>query len=327
MKNLSTKYLGLELKNPVVVGSCGLTHSADKIKELADNGAAAVVLKSLFEEQIQAEFSSNLDSYATDYPGAVDYVREYTRSREIQEYLDLIHDVKKAVDIPVIGSIHCIYGDEWVAFAGQMEEAGADALELNISLLPSDLRLTSEESEKRFFEIIDRVGEKVTLPTALKISHFSASLANFIAKLSWHEKVSGLVLFNRFYMPDIDIDQISLKSSNVLSSPEEISTSLRWIALMSGRIEKDLAASTGVHDHVGLVKQLLAGAAAVQVVSTLYNNGASQIRNMLEGLENWMEEKSFDSLDDFRGRLSYKEVDDPAVFERIQFMKYYAGLS
>lgn len=167
-----------------------------------------------------------------------------------------------------------------------MQEEGADALELNISLLPSNPRITSEENEKRYFEILSNVGEKVSIPIALKMSHYSASLANLISKLSWNDNVSGLVLFNRYYTPDIDIDPLTVKSSNVLSTPEEICGSLRWIALMSGIIEKDLVASTGIHDR-----------------------------------------KSFGSLEEFRGKLSYGHSDNADVFERTQFMKYYGGLS
>ncbi|MCP3889011.1 MAG: dihydroorotate dehydrogenase-like protein [Desulfobulbaceae bacterium] len=327
MKDLSTKYLGLDLKNPLIVGSCGLTNSVEKIKELAEAGAGAVVLKSLFEEQIQGEFSSNLESYNTDYPGATDYIREFTRGNELDTYLKLISEAKKEVDIPVIASINCVSGAEWTSFAKSIEAEGADALELNVSLLPSDPKLTCEQSEKRYAEIVDTVSGIVSIPIALKMSHYSASLANLIQKLSWTTKVSGFVLFNRYYTPDIDIDKMELGVADVFSSPAEGSGTLRWIALMSDLIEKDLAASTGVHDAEGVIKQLLAGADVVQVVSTLYKNGPEQLGTILAGLEQWMDDKGFDSVGQFRGKLSYKSVDEPAVFERTQFMKYFAGLS
>jgi dihydroorotate dehydrogenase (fumarate) len=327
MKDLSTKYLGLDLKNPLIVGSCGFTNSVDKIKELADNNAGAVVLKSLFEEQIQAELSANLENYNADYPGATDYIREYTRGNEVDNYLQLISGAKKAVDIPVIASINCVSASEWVSFAKSLEQEGADGIELNISLLPSNPKMTSEENEKKYIEIIGGVSEMVSIPLALKMSHYSASLANLIQKLSWTDKVSGFVLFNRYYSPDIDIDKMVVKSSNVLSSPLEGTGPLRWIALMSGLIEKDLVASTGIHDSEGFIKQILAGATAVQVVSTIYKNGAGQIGTILKGLEEWMEFNSFAKLADFRGKLSYEKATEPAVFERTQFMKYYGGLS
>lgn len=327
MNDLSTKYLGLELKNPIIIGSCGFTHSVGKIKELADHGAGAVVLKSLFEEQIQAELSANLDNYNADYPGATDYIREYTRGNEVEEYLELIAGAKKAVDIPVIASINCVSASEWISFAKSIEQQGADAIELNISLLPSDPKMTSGDNEKKYLDIISAVSDMVAIPLTLKMSHYSASLANLIVKLSWTDKVAGFVLFNRYYSPDIDIDKMVVKSAEILSTPAEIYGPLRWIALMSGLIDKDLVASTGVHDSDGLIKQLLAGAAAVQIVSTVYKNGAGQIGTILQGLEAWMERKSFSRLADFRGTLNYAQATEPAVFERTQFMKYYGGLS
>ncbi len=327
MKDLSTKYLGLDLKNPLIVGSCGFTSSVDKIKELADNNAAAVVLKSLFEEQIQVELTANLESYTADYPGATDYIREYTRGNEVGKYLKLISDAKKNVEIPVIASINCVSAHEWVSFARSLEQEGADAIELNISLLPSNPKMTSGENEKKYIEIISAVSEMVSIPLTLKMSYYSASLANLIQKLSRTDKISGFVLFNRYYSPDIDINKMTVKSADVLSRPAEGSGPLRWIALMYGLIEKDLIASTGIHDSEGVVKQILVGATAVQIVSTLYRNGAGQIATILKGLEEWMEEKSFSSLADFRGKLSYEKAADPAVFERTQFMKYYGGLS
>ncbi len=327
MKDLSIKYLGLNLKTPLIVGACGLTNSVDKIRKFAEAGAGAVVLKSLFEEQIQAECSANMEGYNADYPGAGDYIREYTRGNEVDAYLKLIKDVKKETDIPVIASVNCVSDAEWTSFAKSIEEAGADALELNVSLLPSDPKLTSEQSEKRYGDIINAVSGQIKIPLALKMSSYSASLANLIQKLSWTNKVSGFVLFNRYYMPDIDIHKMEVTTADVLSAPAEGTGPLRWIALMSGLVETDLAASTGVHDAEGVIKQILAGAAAVQIVSTVYKNGAKQIGEILEGLENWMDEKKFDTIADFKGRLSYKNVDEPAVFERTQFMKYFAGIS
>jgi len=327
MNDLSTKYLGLDLKNPLIVGSCGFTNSVDKIKELADHNAAAVVLKSLFEEQIQAELSANLESYTADYPEAMDYIRAYTRGNEVESYLKLIAGAKKAVDIPVIASINCVSASEWVSFAKSVEQEGADAIELNVSLLPSDPKMTSAENEKKYLEIIDSVSSMVSIPLTLKMSRYSASLANLIKKLALTNKIAGFVLFNRYYSPDIDVEKMVVKSTDVLSSPSEGCGPLRWIALMSGQIDKDLVAATGIHDSEGVIKQLLAGATAVQIVSTLYKNGFAQIPAMLKGLDEWMTKKSFTELAQFRGQLSYEKAKNPAVFERTQFMKYYGGLS
>ena len=327
MNDLSTKYLGLDLKNPLIVGSCGFTSSVDRIKELADHNAAAVVLKSLFEEQIQAELSANLESYTADYPEAMDYIRAYTRGNEVESYLKLIAGAKKAVDIPVIASINCVSASEWVSFAKSVEQEGADAIELNVSLLPSDPRMTSAENEKKYLEIIDSVSSMVSIPLTLKMSRYSASLANLIKKLALTNKIAGFVLFNRYYSPDIDVEKMVVKSTDVLSSPSEGCGPLRWIALMSGQIDKDLVAATGIHDSEGVIKQLLAGATAVQIVSALYKHGFAQIPAMLKGLDEWMTRKSFTELTQFRGQLSYEKAKNPAVFERTQFMKYYGGLS
>ncbi|MFT5729895.1 MAG: dihydroorotate dehydrogenase (fumarate) [Desulforhopalus sp.] len=327
MKDLSTTYLGLDLKNPLIVGSCGLTNSVKKIGELAESGAGAVVLKSLFEEQILADLSANLESYSTDYPGATDYVREYTRGNEVDTYLKLIAGAKKKVDIPVIASVNCVSAKEWTSFAKSVENEGADAIELNVSLLPSNPKVTSAQNEQQYLDVVSSVTEMVSIPVALKMSHYSASLAHLIQKLSWTDKIAGFVLFNRFYSPDIDIDKMVVKSSEMLSTPAEGTLPLRWIALLSGIVEKDLVASTGVHDSEGVVKQLLAGATAVQVVSTVYKNGMGQLGTILEGLEQWMDQKSYNTLEDFRGKLSFDKVEDPAVFERTQFMKYYGGMS
>lgn len=327
MNDFSTTYLGLKLDNPIIVGSCGFTNSVTKIKELADHQAGAIVLKSLFEEQIKAEFSANLESYNSEYPGADDYIREYTRGNEVDTYLKLIAEAKKAVKVPIIASINCVSAAEWVDFAKSVEGQGADAIELNISLLPSNPRLTSVDYEKQYFDIVNKVADLISIPLALKISTYSAALANLIQRLSWLKKIGGFVLFNRYYTPDIDIDKLVVTSSDVLSSAGEAGTTLRWIALMSGHVDKDLVAGTGIHDGEGLIKQLLAGATAVQVVSTIYKNGAARIPAMLATLDQWMTEKSFTKLEDFRGKLSYEKAVDAAVFERTQFMKYYGGIS
>ncbi len=327
MKDLTTKYLGLTLKNPLIVGSCGLTGSTPKILELADAGAGAVVLKSLFEEQIEAELQQNLDDYQTDYPDAYDYVKQYTRDSAVTDYLDMIRDVKKQVDIPVIASLNCVTAEEWTTFAGRFEKAGADALEINISLLPSNPKLECADYEQVYFDVINKVSSVVSIPIALKMSSYSSSLASLVSRLFWTGKVGGFVLFNRYYQPDINIDKMELTSASVFSQKTDISLPLRWIALLSGIIESDFAASTGVHDSDGFVKMLLAGATTVQVVSTLYDNGPQQAGAIIDGLQTWMDTKSFSSVNDFRGRLSYRFEDDQSAFERIQFMKHYSGIA
>ena len=326
MADLSTEYMGMKLKNPVIAGSSGLTNSVKGIKELEENGAGAAVLKSIFEEEIAFEYEDilkeaeskgyNLDQF--------DYYDYKIKEDNLDKYTGLIKECKKNVSIPVIASVNCVYSHEWLAFASQLEKAGADALELNMFFLPSDFERTSEEKEKAYFQIIEQVQKTVSLPIALKISYYFSNLGPMIQKLS-KTGVAGLVLFNRFFSPDFDIDNFEVKSSNIFSHPSDLSISLRWISIMAERVNCDLAASTGVHDGVALIKQLLAGADAVQVASTLYQNGKGQIGEMLKTLEDWMAGKGYETLSDFRGKMSQAKSSNPAAYERVQFMKYFGG--
>jgi dihydroorotate dehydrogenase (fumarate) len=328
MASLATRYMGLELRNPVIVGSSGLTHSVENVIELEKNGAGAVVLKSLFEEQIRYEINKTMnqaDSIDSYYPEAQDYISNYSRMHHVDNYLKLISDCKKAVSIPVTASINCVSAEEWTAFAKRIEEAGADALELNVFILPADPNFSGEQNEKVYFDIIDEVKKEVTIPIALKISYHFSGLAKTALKLSW-AGAKGMVLFNRFYSPDINVENLKVVPSNVFSTPEEISISLRWVAMLSDRLYCDIAASTGVHDGKGVVKQLLAGAKAVQIATTLYKNGFGRIGEMLTYLENWMDKNNFKTTEEFIGKLSLKKTENPAAWERVQFMKHFAGI-
>jgi dihydroorotate dehydrogenase (fumarate) len=327
MADLTTQYLGLKLSNPIIAGSCGLTGSFSKVKELVEAGAGAVVLKSLFEEQIEIELKQNLDTYQTDYPDAYDYVKEYTRDSAVSEYLELIRTAKQSFSVPIIASLNCVTAAEWTTFAKRFQDAGADALEINISLLPSNPRKACADYEQIYFDVLRKVTQDLSIPVALKMSSYSSSLANLVSRLAWTEKVAGFVLFNRYYRADIDINTMQMCSGAVFSTPSEISRPLRWIALLSDLVDSDFAGSTGVHDAEGVVKMLLAGAKAVQVVSALYQDGADKIAELVEGTAQWMADKNFSSIDQFRGRLSYKLGDDQSSFERIQFMKHFSGIS
>jgi len=323
--DLSTTYLGLDLKNPVIAGSSGLTDSPDKIADLEKNGAAAVVLKSLFEEEIFFEYESVLrDAENTGYNmEQFDYYDFVLRKKTVDAYLNLITEAKNRVSIPVIASVNCVYSHEWTTFAYKIQDAGADAVELNMFFLPSDMSRTSREMEARYLDVIQALKEEVTIPVAVKISYHFSSLGGMIKQIS-DIGVEGMVLFNRFFNPDINVEKQEIKPSFVFSAPSDIALSLRWIALMARRVDCDLAASTGVHDGDAVIKQLLAGAQAVQVVSALYKNRRETIPAMLERLRGWMTDKGYASLPDFRGKLSYAKADDPAVLERVQFMQYYA---
>jgi dihydroorotate dehydrogenase (fumarate) len=325
MVDLKTNYLGLSLKNPLIIGSSGLTDSAEKIKKLEENGAAAVVLKSIFEEEITLEYEKvvaeeSSKRYKDEF---LDYLDYRIKEENISKYVELISAAKKAVDIPIIASVNCSSKHEWTNFAKEIEAAGADALEVNLFILPSNLEKTPEENEKLYFEIVEKLKEKIKIPVALKISYYFSNLALMIKKLS-ESGIEGLVLFNRFYSPDFDINNMNLTSSNVLSQPEELAISLRWIAIMSGRVSCDLAASTGVHSGEAVIKQLLAGANAVQIVSTVYNNGPEKIQNILKDIKKWMIAQNFTTIDDFRGKMSQSSSGNPSVYERVQFMKYFS---
>ncbi len=326
MKNLKTNYMGLELKNPLIIGSSGLTNSVKMIKKLAENGAGAIVLKSLFEEQILAEMSSSSNQDYHDYPEAHDYAQFYTKEKNISDYLKLIEEAGQAVDIPIIASINCVDDTEWISFAKRIETAGADALELNVAILPSNPEVKGEDNEKIYFSILEKVKAQINIPIALKMSYYSSHLANLVQQLSYTGNADAFVLFNRYYRPDIDIDKMKITSSDTFSSPSDIAISLRWVALLSGNIEKDIAASTGVHDGKGVIKQILAGAKAVQMTSAIYKNGPEHIKTVLQDIEKWMDEKNFNSLDDFRSKLSFEKANNPAIYERTQFMKYYASV-
>jgi len=324
--NLETRYMGMKLGNPVIVGSCGLTGSVRGVQELEEHGAGAVVLKSLFEEEIVHEMRDALREAAgrgldLDPLDAYDY---QIKGDNLARYTGLIQGCKKAVSIPVIASVNCTCSHEWVQYARQMEQAGADALELNMFFLPTDFSRSAQDKEKAYFDIVQRVTAAISVPVALKISPYFADLGPMIRKLS-NTGVSALVLFNRFYHPDFDIENFRVLPTHVLSHPEDLPLSLRWIAIMSGRVRCDLAASTGVHDGKALVKQLLAGAAAVQVVSTLYRNGKGQLRTLRVELEDWMRRHGYESIAPFRGKMSQGESGNPALYERVQFMKYFGG--
>jgi dihydroorotate dehydrogenase (fumarate) len=324
MADLSTDYLGITLRNPVVIGSSGLTSSVENIKKLEQSGAGAVVLKSIFEEEIAFEYDDMLKEAAEGGYNLdqFDYYDFQIKGDKIDNYIKLIEESKKNVSIPVIPSINCIYSYEWTFFAKQLQEVGADALELNMFFLPSDFDRTSEEKERAYFEIIEKIQKTVSIPIALKISYYFSNLGQMIQKLS-NTGISGLVLFNRFYSPDFNIDNFEVTSTNVLSSPSELPLSLRWIAIMAERANCDLAASTGVHDGTGVIKQILAGANAVQVVSAIYKNGMGYIQEMLKTVEEWMEKNGYNSLSEFRGKMSQAKSINPAAYERVQFMKYF----
>ncbi len=326
MADLTTTYLGLKLKNPIIAASSGLTEHLKSIKELEKNGAAAIVLKSIFEEEITHEYEALVKEADTLGYNAehMDYFDYQIREKNITRYIQLIKEAKAEVSIPIIASINCFSTHEWEYFALNCEKAGADALEINMFILPSDITIESNLVENKYVQIIEKVRNKINIPIALKISPYFSNLGTMIQKLS-KSGIQGLVLFNRFFSPDFDIDKLELTSSFVFSNPDDIALSLRWVSIMSKRIDCDIVASTGIHDGEGVIKQILAGATAVQLASVLYKNGTTIINDMLITLEDWMDKKGYKNLDECRGLLSQSESTDPALYERVQFMRYFSG--
>ncbi len=323
MADISTEFVGLKLRNPLIVSSSGLTDAVEKIKGLERAGAGAVVLKSLFEEQIL--FEAGHLSASSDYPEADDYIRHYTRSNSVDKYLDLIEQASSAVTIPVIASINCVSASEWTDFAVKIEEAGASALELNVYFLPAGKDAGSQVYERLYLDIAEKIKRKINIPVVMKLGMHFTHLVNLV-DLLYHRGVDGVVLFNRFYSPDINIKDLKMISAEVFSSPADLRYSLRWVAIVSAMVEQvHIAGSTGVHDGQALVKQILAGARAVQVCSAIYKHGPEIIQAMLDDLNTWMVQKDFTDLDAFRGHMNYKNLPEPQVYERSQFMKYFSS--
>jgi dihydroorotate dehydrogenase (fumarate) len=323
MENLATKYLGLTLTSPLIVSSSRLTSTIGQLKEAEENGAGAVVLKSLFEEQINHHIHSVRSS--TDYPEADDYLSNYIQSNSVENYLDLIRNAKKNLSIPVIPSINCYTSHGWTGFAKNIAEAGADAIEINVFYMPIDRKKSSAESEKLYFDLIESLKKTVKIPIVLKIGYRFSNILYMIDQF-YIRGVQGVVMFNRFYEPDIDINKMEVIPAAILSQENERRYVLRWIGMASAqKIKIDISASTGVHTGQDAVKYLLAGANTVQVCSALYNKGIPFIKTMNKQISDWMTDKGFKKVDDFRGKLNYLNYEKPAVFERTQFMKYFSS--
>lgn len=327
--DISTRYMGLDLSSPLIASSSGITDNVDNLERLQSFGIGAVVLKSLFEEEIVAEIErqrQQMERPGYTFPETADMADYIDSENGVANYLELIRESKKVLGIPVIASINCTSAQKWTYFAKMIEEEGADAIELNIFRMPSDLDVESAaEFERVYYEIIELVLEQVSIPVSVKVSYFFTLLSRTLKNLS-ETGIKGLVLFNRFFNPDYDLETLQIVPTNVLSTPADLAISLKWIAMMRGRVGCDLAASTGVHDGDALIKQLLAGADAVQIASTLYHNGFDTVASMNQRLHDWMAERDFTSIDDFRGMLSQSKVANPAAYERVQFVKNFRAM-
>ncbi|MBI4759653.1 MAG: dihydroorotate dehydrogenase-like protein [Chloroflexota bacterium] len=324
MTDLSTTYLGLPLKNPLVASASPLSKKIERAKRLEEAGIAAIVMYSLFEEQIIHE-SLELDHYlnrgSESFAEALSYLPDgglYGISPE--KYLNHLAGLKKALSIPVIGSLNGVSKGGWTNYARKIEEAGADALELNLYFIPTELDMTSSDIENMQVELVAEVKSAIKIPLAVKISPFVTALPNFAKRLV-EAGANGLVLFNRFYQPDFDLDELEIRHSLDLSTSAELRLPLRWISILYGKVNADFALTSGVHTHEDVLKAMMAGAKVAMMASNLLHNGEQVVGLMLNDLEAWMKEREYESIRQMQGSMSQKSVKEPAAFERANYMK------
>ena len=322
--DITTTYLGLKLKSPIVSSAGPLSEKISNIREMEDAGAGAVVLYSIFEEQIeheQLELHHHTSLHSESFAEATSYLPEpFEFKLGPDEYLNHIRKAKEAVDIPIIASLNGKSIGGWTDYAKKMEQAGADALELNIYLLPTDGKKSGSEIEKTYIEIVKAVKSNVKIPFAVKMHPFFSSTSYMATELS-NAGASGLVMFNRFYQPDIDLETLDVVPNVILSTPMAMRLPLRWIAMLYGKVNADLAATSGIYSAEDVLKMVMAGAKVTQMLSALLKFGIGHIADVTTNLKAWMEEKEYESIEQMRGSMSYMNVDDPAKFERANYMK------
>ncbi|MBR4739434.1 MAG: dihydroorotate dehydrogenase-like protein [Bacteroidales bacterium] len=325
--NTETKYLGLDLKCPIVAGSCGLTSDVEKMVQMEQAGAGAVIVKSVFEEQIIHDIKRNThmvaptDSYGYSY----EYIAQHVADDSLEKHFNMIREAKQRLTIPVIGSINCFSYENWLTYAQKFQDSGCDALELNMAILPYETSLSSDDVERTFAQIINTLRKSITIPISIKVGTYFTDMAKQMQQLSWMG-IQGVTMFNKSVEVDIDIENETLKTASYLSNHEDIYKTLRWVAILAKKMRCDLSASTGVYTADDVVKMLLAGATTVQVVSCLYKNGIDTLRELNAGLKAWMEHKGYEKISDFRGKLAVMPTDKASVAMRTQFMKYFAEI-
>ena len=321
--NLQTNYLGLNLRTPLVVSASPLSEELDDIKRMEDAGAAAVVLYSLFEEQLKQdrfELEHHLTHGTESYAEALTYFPEPPEFHLGPEgYLNHIRKAKEAVNIPIIASLNGASSTGWLDYARKIQEAGADGIELNMYYVAADITETADQLEERYLNIVRSI-KNLKIPVAVKLSPFFTSMSH-MAKQFDELGVNALVLFNRFYQPDIDLEKLEVVPNVMLSTPYDMRLPLRWVAILHGRIKASIAATGGIHTHEDAIKMLMAGADVTMVCSTLLQNGIGRISEMLRGMETWMKEHEYESVEQMKGSMSQKSVADPAAFERANYMK------
>lgn len=323
----STVYLGLPLKSPIVVGSCGLTANIENLVRLEAAGAGAVVLKSVFEEEIIYDIKRNthmfapVDSYGVSY----EYIAQHVAADSLARHFELIREAKRRLHIPVIGSINCYSYENWITYCRQFQDAGCDALELNISILPYETTISVDDVERTFNNVIQTLKKSVSIPLCVKVGSNFTDMAKFMQQLSW-TGIQGITLFNKALQVDVDVNTEELCSASVLSAPEELYNTLRWTAILSKKLRCDLCATTGVNTPEDVVKLLLTGAQTVQVASCLYKNGLGYMRTLNNGLREWMSQRGYENLVQFRGRLALASNEKASLLLRTQFMRYFSEI-
>lgn len=326
---MQANYMGMTLNSPIIVSACTLSEQTDNIVKMEDSGAGAVVLFSLFEEQIrkeEARFRGVMAETSYAFPEALDYfpdLEEFNIGSD--EYLEHIRKTKERVNIPVIGSLNGITSEGWVDYSRLMEQAGADGIEVNIFFIPADIAMSSSEVEHRYLNIITAIRQAVKIPVAVKLNPYFSSTGNMALRMK-NAGADALVLFNRFYQPDFDINELIIKTDLQYSESSEIRLPLLWIALLYGKVSLSLAATTGVQSAIEVIKYLLAGADVVMTASSLYKNGIPYLKTMNKELQDWMYMMGFDSLAAFRGSMSQQHISDPTAYERANYIKILEGL-
>lgn len=326
MADLRTKYMGLELKNPFIISSSGLTDTVEKVKKAEAAGAGAIILKSLFEEDIAnaAEKDGSLDAYSM-HPEAMEYINHLGMLQQPDDYLEFVEESVKAVDIPVIASLNCYSDEWWLDYAQRIEKMGAHGIELNIALVPVSVKESAEDIEKKIISIVKKAVDKLNIPVSVKIGSFFSSLPGIVNKIR-QAGASAVVLFNRFYRPDIDIESLEFKMGNPLSSEDEYNTVLRWTGILSDLVECDISATTGIHTSSSAIKLILAGANTVQFCSVLYKKGVGHLAEIIKETEEWMERKEFEKISDFYSLLSLNDDEDKKYYQRVQYVKALKGI-
>lgn len=326
---INTQYLGLKIKSPIIVSACTLSNETDNIVKMEDNGAGAVVMFSLFEEQIkkeEARFKNIISSTTNTFPEALDYFPELEEfNMGSDAYLEGIRKAKERVEIPIIGSLNGITNEGWIEYAKKMEQAGADAIEVNIFFIPADITVSSAEVEHRYLNIIQTVKQSVTIPVSVKLNPYFSAMGNMAIRIQ-QSGANGLVLFNRFYQPDFDINELLIKTDLHYSDSNEIRLPLLWTALLFGKTNMSLAATTGVQSAIEVIKYILAGSDAVMTASSLYKNGIPYLKMMNKELQDWMYMMGFDEINAFKGLLSQQHIADPTAYERANYIKIIEGV-